>query len=103
MLVLTRKSGESIRIGDDVRIVLLDIKEHQVRLGIEAPHDVPIHREELYLKIQKENVKAAEVDLGTFAKITKMMFNKDTQIIQNANSKIREENAESEGGKGSEE
>lgn len=101
MLVLTRKSGESIRIGDDVRIVLLDIKEHQIRLGIEAPHDVPIHREELYLKIQKENVKASEVDLGTFSKITKMMFNKDAQVIQNSNSKIQKESAESENGRDS--
>ncbi|MEE8423551.1 MAG: carbon storage regulator CsrA [Thermodesulfobacteriota bacterium] len=93
MLVLTRKSGESIRIGDDVRIVLLDIKGHQVRLGIEAPHDVPIHREELYLKIQKENVKAAEVDLGTFAKIAEMMFKKDTP---EDNSGIQEKGAGSE-------
>ena len=103
MLVLTRKSGESIRIGDDVRIVLLDIKEHQVRLGIEAPHDVPIHREELYLKIQKENIKAAEVDLSAFAKIAQMMFNKGEQHIRNSNLETSEENTESESGRGSEE
>lgn len=93
MLVLTRKSGESIRIGDDVRIVLLDIKGHQIRLGIEAPDDVPIHREELYIKIQKQNVKAAEVGLGAFAKIAKMMFKKDAPEY---NSGIQERRSGSE-------
>ena len=60
MLVLTRKSGEGIRIGDTVKVVIVEIKENQIKLGIEAPEDVSIHREEIYLKIQEENVRAAE-------------------------------------------
>lgn len=59
MLVLTRKSGEGIRIGDDIRIVVVEVKDNQVKLGIEAPHELPVHREEIYLKIQEENIRAA--------------------------------------------
>jgi carbon storage regulator len=60
MLVLTRKLGESISIDDDVKIVVLQIKGRQVRLGIEAPRDTKIHREEVYLAIQEQNKEAAE-------------------------------------------
>lgn len=59
MLVLTRKSAESIRIGDSIRVVVVEVKDGQVKLGIEAPHDLPVHREEIYMKIQEENVAAA--------------------------------------------
>lgn len=59
MLVLTRKSTEGIRIGDDIRLVVVEIKDNQVKLGIEAPHELPVHREEIYLKIQEENIRAA--------------------------------------------
>jgi len=58
MLVLTRKSGEAIRIGDDIRLVVVEIKENQVKLGIDAPMDRTIHREEIYLKIEQENISA---------------------------------------------
>ncbi len=61
MLVLTRKSGEAIRIGDDIKVVVLEFKENQIKLGIEAPHDLPVHREEIYLKIQEDNIRAAEL------------------------------------------
>ncbi len=61
MLVLTRKSGEAIRIGDDVRVVVVEIRENQVRLGIEAPVEQPVHREEIYLKIQEENRTASTI------------------------------------------
>lgn len=59
MLVLTRKSGEGVRIGDDVRIVVVEVRENQVKLGIEAPLSKTVHREEIYLKIQEENIRAA--------------------------------------------
>lgn len=61
MLVLTRKSGEGIRLGNEIKIVVLELKENQVKLGIEAPHEIPVHREEIYLKIQEDNIRAAEL------------------------------------------
>ncbi|NPB09662.1 MAG: carbon storage regulator CsrA [Thermodesulfobacteria bacterium] len=60
MLVLTRKIGESITIGHEIRIIVLDIKGRQVKLGIEAPPHIPVHRLEVYRKIQEENIRAAE-------------------------------------------
>ncbi len=61
MLVLTRKSGEGIRIGDDIRIVVVEVKENQVKLGIEAPLELAVHRDEIYKKIQQENIRAAKL------------------------------------------
>ena len=62
MLVLTRKLGESIRIDDDVKIVVVQIKGKQVRLGIKAPEKTKIHREEVYLAIQEQNKAASQSD-----------------------------------------
>ena len=59
MLVLTRKEDESIMIGDDVEVKVLDLKDNQVKLGIVAPREVAVHRQEVYLAIQEENAKAA--------------------------------------------
>ncbi len=59
MLVLTRKPGESITIGDEIMIHVIEIKGKQVRLGIEAPRKFTIHREEVYIRIQEENKLAA--------------------------------------------
>ena len=59
MLILTRKLGESITIGDEIKIQVIEIKGKQVRLGIEAPKKFSIHREEVYLRIQEENRRAA--------------------------------------------
>ena len=60
MLILTRKSGESITIGDDVKITVIEVKGRQVRIGIDAPRNYIIHREEVYIRIQEENKLAAE-------------------------------------------
>jgi carbon storage regulator len=59
MLVLTRKENESIMVGDDVEVKVLDLKENQVKLGIIAPRAVSVHRKEVYLAIQEENAQAA--------------------------------------------
>ena len=59
MLVLTRKENESIMIGDDVEVKVLDLKESQVKIGIVAPRQVAVHRREVYLAIQAENAQAA--------------------------------------------
>lgn len=55
MLILTRKTNETIRIGDHISVTILDTRGSQVRLGIDAPKDVPVHREEIYQRIREEN------------------------------------------------
>jgi carbon storage regulator len=59
MLVLSRQKDESIMIGDDVEITIVDVRGDKVRLGIEAPKSIPVHRKEVYEAIQREK-KAAE-------------------------------------------
>ncbi|TPE46521.1 carbon storage regulator CsrA [Maribrevibacterium harenarium] len=54
MLILTRRVGETLMVGDDVSVTVLGVKGNQVRIGINAPKDVSVHREEIYLRIQKE-------------------------------------------------
>ena len=74
MLILTRKLGESITIGDEIKVTVLGIYGRQVRLGVEAPLKVIVHREEVYLKIKEENRKAArniKDDLMGLARIIK--------------------------------
>jgi len=60
MLVLTRKLGESIAIDDNIKIVVVQIKGKQVRLGIKAPSETKIHREEVYQAIQDQNAEASQ-------------------------------------------
>lgn len=59
MLVLTRKENQSIMIGDEIEVKVLDLKENQVKIGIIAPRSVTVHRQEVYLAIQAENEEAA--------------------------------------------
>lgn len=75
MLVLTRKSGETITIGNDIRITIIGIKGKQVRLGIEAPSETTIHREEIYDRIQTENRLAAVRTSVDLDKITDLWRN----------------------------
>lgn len=69
MLVLTRKRDESVMIGDNIKITVVDVRGDQVKLGIEAPRSIPVHREEVYREIKEENRRAAlqadvSLDLG---------------------------------------
>ncbi|MGE0343410.1 MAG: carbon storage regulator CsrA [Porticoccaceae bacterium] len=59
MLILTRRVGETIVIGDDVTVTVLGVKGNLVRLGVNAPRDLPVHREEIYERIQQEHQAAA--------------------------------------------
>jgi carbon storage regulator len=60
MLILTRKTGEAICIGDNVTVTVLGVKGNQVRLGINAPREVSVHREEIYERIRKEQLGSGE-------------------------------------------
>jgi carbon storage regulator len=61
MLVLSRHRDESIMIGDDVIVTIVDIRGDKVRLGIQAPHDIPVHRQEVYEAIKRENERASRL------------------------------------------
>ncbi len=54
MLILTRKVGETLMIGDQVEVTILSIKGNQVRIGVNAPKEIPVHREEIYARIKRE-------------------------------------------------
>ncbi len=59
MLVLTRKSGEGLWIGDDIRIRVLEVRDGQVRIGVDAPEEKGIYRDELYERVRKLNIQAS--------------------------------------------
>lgn len=63
MLILSRKKDESVIIGDEIKITILDISSNQIRLGIEAPKEINILREELLVAVEEENARAIEVNL----------------------------------------
>jgi carbon storage regulator len=59
MLVLTRRIGERVMIGDEIEVVVLGVKGNQVRLGFKAPKDLPVHRQEIYERVQREKAEQA--------------------------------------------
>ena len=61
MLVLSRQRDESIMIGDNIVVTIVDIRGDKVRLGINAPSEIPVHRQEVYEAIQRENIRAASL------------------------------------------
>jgi carbon storage regulator len=69
MLVLTRKSGEAINVGDEITITVLEIRGNQVRLGIQAPLAVVIQRKELYERIRTENLISSRLSVDDFKRI----------------------------------
>lgn len=78
MLVLTRKLGERIQIGDDISVLIMEIKGRQVKIGIDAPSFVKVHREEIYNKIQEENIDASNIEPEELNKINSLFnFKKD--------------------------
>jgi carbon storage regulator len=60
MLILTRRPGESIHVGDDIKITVLSVKGRQIKIGLDVPEDMPVYRDELYQKVQEQNREALE-------------------------------------------
>jgi carbon storage regulator len=73
MLVLTRRPGESVMIGDDVIITVLEARRDVIRLGIQAPRDVQVHREEVYRELQAANREAASPTEDAVQAVTRML------------------------------
>ena len=72
MLVLTRKTDESITIGHSIKISILEVKGNQVKLGVKAPKDIPINRTEIYERIMGENIKASQAQIDLDQLLTSM-------------------------------
>ncbi len=79
MLVLTRKAGEAIAIGDQITIRVLEVKGTNIRVGIDAPPDFRIYREEIYVKVKEQNRLAAHWDLLDFEKVVSLMNDEEKE------------------------
>ena len=71
MLIITRKKGESLMIGDDIEIVISKIDDGSVKIGIKAPKDISILRKELYEEVEQENKEAMKIDISMLGNIKK--------------------------------
>ncbi|MDE5873952.1 MAG: carbon storage regulator CsrA [Lachnospiraceae bacterium] len=70
MLALSRKQGESIMIGNDIELTILEVKGEQVKVGISAPKNIPVYRKEIYMQIREENKEAAQnIDIESLKKL----------------------------------
>lgn len=72
MLILTRKAGESLQLGDDVTITVLSVQGRQVKLGIDVPGDMMVYREEVYLRIKEENRRALATEKNDLLAATRL-------------------------------
>lgn len=76
MLVLTRKPNQSIMVGDDIVLTVLEVRGDKVRIGIDAPRNVAVHRREIYEEIQRQNIEAARAKVVTLDEITELVKKK---------------------------
>lgn len=73
MLVLTRKTGEGIIIGDDIRITVIELKGGGVRIGIDAPREMKVHRQEVFDRIKQENKEATQWDIADLNELSTIL------------------------------
>ena len=73
MLVLTRKAGEGIIIGDDIKITVVELKGGGVRIGIDAPRELKVHRQEVFERIKEENKEAAQWDMADLNELSSIL------------------------------
>jgi carbon storage regulator len=79
MLVLARRKEQSIMIGDDIEVVIVDISNEQVKLGIVAPKHITVHRKEVYMSIREENIAAGKKDKVDLDELARLIKNKKTK------------------------
>lgn len=96
MLVLSRQRNESIMIGDDVEITIVDVRGDKVRLGITAPREIPVHRREIYDTIQREKAAAAAAEKSAGEKPEKAPEAKSEEASGNKPEKVPQEQPEKE-------
>ena len=82
MLIIARKLGEKITIGDETVVTLVEIRENQVRLGIEAPRNISIHRQEVYERIRNENLASSEIEPSDILKAASILDLKSAEEEQ---------------------
>ncbi len=80
MLVLTRRHNESIMIGDSVEVTVVEVKGDQVKLGIKAPKEIKVHRKEVYIAIQKENIDASKSVIDKIGEIGGLFKKKNDKL-----------------------
>ena len=73
MLVLTRKAGEGIIIGDNIKITIVELKSGGVRIGIDAPRDIKVHRQEVFDRIKQENKEATQWDIADLNELSSLL------------------------------
>ncbi|GIV16657.1 MAG: carbon storage regulator [Armatimonadota bacterium] len=78
MLVLTRKANQSIVIGDEIEVVVLEVRGEQVRIGVRAPKTIAVHRKEIYEQIRQENLNAASVSADDLTNLQTRLAEEDT-------------------------
>jgi len=86
MLVLSRAKNETIMIGDNIQIVVVDVKGDRVRLGINAPREIAVYRKEIYDAIQQENIQAAQVDMDQLGDMGNL-FNQKNHHLEGGDTK----------------
>lgn len=77
MLILTRKAGESLYLGDNIKLKVLSVQGKQIKIGLDVPDDMPVYREEVYLKIQEQNRMAAEASSDDLLAAASLWQSKD--------------------------
>jgi carbon storage regulator len=80
MLVLTRKVGESIHIGEDIEVVVTSIEPNKVRIGVRSPRHVPVYRKELYHRVKTENIEAASMKAGDLEEMLQCLPSQDQAL-----------------------
>jgi carbon storage regulator len=79
MLILSRRPGESVHVGDDIKITVLSVKGQQIKIGLDVPENMPVYREEIYVKVRSQNASALDLDNHDLMKAADLWTSTDRQ------------------------